>query len=101
MHITYPSRSKFLEPIERSIVEERHALMAGQIVTIQLEPGGYNRLLHDIIVCQWCKCTQIFEYAWFWWCRERQQPLMFAGVCKGTYPTLNDAFPPWLGRGCG
>jgi len=49
MHITYPSRSKFLEPIERSIVEERHALMAGQIVTIQLEPGGYNRKVHITI----------------------------------------------------
>jgi hypothetical protein len=43
MHITYASRSKFFEPIEQRIAEERHALRAGQTIAIQLEPGGYNR----------------------------------------------------------
>jgi hypothetical protein len=43
MYITYPSRSKFIAPIEQSVAKERHALMAGHTITIQLEPGGYNR----------------------------------------------------------
>lgn len=43
MRINYSSRSKFFELIEQSIEEEGQELRAGQVIKIQLEPGGYNR----------------------------------------------------------
>ena len=42
MHITYAARSRFFQPIEDVVIEERDALMMGQPIQVVLEPGGYH-----------------------------------------------------------
>ncbi len=42
MHIAYVSQSRFFQPIEDVVAEERHALMTGKVIRVQLESRGYN-----------------------------------------------------------